>query len=80
MSGRIADVASLATLHVVVDRDGTHILIAITMHEGSHVNDHLTIRLVSDHLSKDCRAYGTSDPVFVSFEVIEATFVKQMTT
>ena len=79
MSERIVDVTSFSSLHVIIDSDGAHVFITITVNEGSYIDDHLTCRLVSYHLSEDSRAHRTSDPVFLSFEVVEAAFVKKMT-
>ena len=78
MGGRVADIASLAALHVVVDGDGSHIFVAIAVHEGGHVDDHLSVGLIPDHLAEDGRADGAPDPVLLTFEVIEATLVEKM--
>lgn len=78
MGGRVADIASLAALHVVVDGDGSHIFITIAVHERGHVDDHLSVGLVSDHLAENGRTDGASDPVLLTFEVIEATLMKEM--
>ena len=79
MSRRVADIASLASLHVVVDSDCPNIIVAITVDKRCHIDHHLTSRLVSYHFSKNSRTHRTSDPILFSFEAIEAALVKKMT-
>ena len=79
MSRGINDIAPLAALHVVVDRDRSSIFIAFAVDERCDADHHMTCRLVSYHFSKDSRTYRASDPVLFSFEIIEAALVKQMT-
>jgi hypothetical protein len=78
VSRRVGDVSPFSALHAVVDGDGSHILVAVAVHEGSHVDDHLAAGLVSDHLAKDSGADRASDPVFFPFEIVEAALVQEM--
>ena len=79
MCGRVINISSFATLHVIVYGDSSDIFIAIAVHEGSNVDHHLTCWLVAYHFSEDSRAHGAADPVLVAFEVVEAAFMKEVT-
>ena len=66
------DIASMSSLHVIVNANGANIRIPIAVHELINNCGHGSWRLVSYHLPEDGEAHRTPDPILFTFETIKA--------